>query len=560
MLLLLAITLLLGTFEGIYGRVRYSGDAISYLNMVRAIHVGDWKLAFSSYWGLGYPLLISFVTPLFPATPAGEWVAVHVLNLVILVATFCSFYLLVGTAMRLVGSDTILADTRKHIFLLLGSFAIFLSIELTMDNISRIGPDLLVSGLVFAACAMLLKLADRPTTKGALTLGAILGLGFVVKAIFLPLTLVFAFTVFVALWKKRPRFRYLALVLAAAGVFAVPYVGGLSWAAGHFTYGDAGPLNYAWNVNKLEPGGLWQGQPPGYGTPIHPAKMVSESPHVYLFDGPFAVTFSPFFNPPYYYQGYRRFFSLKAQIHEFAGNVFRLVKVLRFQFVLYAVILAWILARVASSKSEPRSKPALKLWPLLFISLAGTGTYLLVFLEARYVASFLAMTLLVLLLSVAKQDTSNSRRPVLIALLLLCCIGTLVANAHDSDRDLFGHFRRHELFSDDPQWKAAIYLRQNGLHPGDKVAIMSDLVSATRSTWSYIDDVQIVGILGGSLLETQTLDFDTFWHSSAETQRLTLDNFHHTGARAVVALTKPDGIDAPGWNAIPGTNYWVYKF
>jgi len=100
---MLALSLLLGIFEGIFGRQGYSGDAICYLNIVRAIHAGDWKLAFSSYWGFGYPLLLSVVTPLFPATPAGEWIAVHMINVVVFVATFLSFFWLVCVAARSAG-------------------------------------------------------------------------------------------------------------------------------------------------------------------------------------------------------------------------------------------------------------------------------------------------------------------------------------------------------------------------------------------------------------------------------------------------------------------------
>ena len=567
LLLMFGVTLALGVFEGVYGRVRYSADAINYLNIVRAIHIGDWKTALNSYWSLGYPLLISIVTPLFPASPSGEWVAVHLLNVLILAATFFSFYWLVVTAVSSSSASGILANDNSERMLLVGAWAIFLSIELTMDNVSRVGPDLLVSCLVFAAIALLIKLKDSPSIGSALALGVVLGAGYIVKAIFLPLILVFALTVLLVLWKSRPRFRYLAVMLAAAVIFAVPYIAGLSWAAGHKTYGDAGPLNYAWNVNKLEPGGLWQGQPPGYGTPIHPATMVSLSPHVYLFDGPLAVTFAPFFDPPYYYQGYRRFFSLKAQVRELGGNVLRLFKMIRFQFVIYLLLLFWILSRSAPAQPASGRQILTQLWPLLLISAAGTAMYLLVYLEARYIASFLAMMLVLLLLMViqryppAQQKSAFLQRPTAFVLLMLIgCGATLIATQRDSDRDVLGHALRHQLFLNDDQWKAGIYLRQHGLHPGDKVAIMADLVSATRSTWAYMDDVQIVGILGGSLLETQTADFDAYWHAAPDKQRQILEQFHHTGARLVLAMSKPEEVNAPGWEPVPGTKYWVYRF
>jgi hypothetical protein len=556
-LVLLIVSVLLGALEGVYGRVHYSADAINYLNIVRAIHLGEWKLAFNSYWGFGYPLLLALVTPLFPSTPSGEWIAIHVLNVLIFATTYLSFNLLVFTAARVAGLGPVLADAGRQTLLIVGAFAIFLSIELTMDNVSRVGPDMLVSCILFLAVAQLLRLKEQPSAKRALGLGELLGAGFIVKAILLPMSIVFACVALVMLWKQRPRFRWVALTLAATAVFAIPYIAAMSRAAGHFTYGDSGPLNYAWNVNKLEPGGLWQGEPPQFGKPLHPATMVSVAPHVYIFDGPFAVTFGPFFNPPYYYQGYRKLFSAKAQIRALGGNIFRLCKVLRFQCVLYGLVICWLLTR--SQTSSPRTTDR-TLWPILLIAIIGTGTYLLVFLEARYIASFLAMALAVLLLAVVRQNIAETQRRILMALLLLACCTTLALNAKDPDRDVIGHWKQHQLYSNDEQWKAGLALRQMELHPGDKVAVMADLVSATRSTWAYIDQFQIVGILGGSLQETQTVDFDTYWHAPPEAQKQMLESFHHTGARAVVAIARPDGVTAPGWVAVPGTAYWVYRF
>jgi hypothetical protein len=565
--MMFAVTLLLGAFEGVFGRVRYSGDAINYLNIVRAIHAGDWKLALNSYWGLGYPLLISIVTPLFPSSPTGEWVAIHVLNLAILAATFFTFYWFALAAVRSSALKGVITGTISERLLLIGAFCIFLSIELSMDNVSRVGPDSLISCIVFAVAALSMNLMDNPTAGSALALGTLLGIGYIVKAIFLPLGLVVSCIALVILWKKRPRFRYLALLAAPAAALSILYIAGMSWAAGYKTYGEAGPLNYAWNVNKLEPGVMWQGIPPGYGTPVHPTKLVSLSPHIFLFDGPFPVTFGPFFNPPYYYQGYRHFFSLRRQIHQLAGNIFRFLRILRFQFVIYALVLGWLIRRPNKGSGLSGLRIAFHFWPLFLISLAGTSMYLLVMVEARYVASFLAMVLLVLLLIVIARESPVDPQPasprlpaMLLCLLLLGCGATLIANQNDGDRDVLGHALHHELFLNNEQWKTGLYLRQTGIHPGDKVAVMADLVNASRSTWAYMDDLQIVGILGARLFETETADYDVFWHSSPEVQRQLLENFHSAGARVVVALSKPSDVQAEGWESVPGTGFWVYRF
>ena len=401
------LALVLGIFEDIYGRTQYSGDAISYLNVVRAIHGGDWKLALSSYWGLGYPLILSAVTPLFPATASGEWYAIHLVNLLIFVLTFLIFFWLVLTAARASSFAFLLAEERATRLILIGSLAIFLSLELSLDNPSRVGPDMLVSCLVFVASALLLKLNTTPTAWTSLAAGATLGAGFVVKSIFLPITFLFALIAILALRKRLSALRYIALMLITSAIFSVPYIKAMTWSAGHFTWGDSGPLNYAWNVNKLEPGGLWQGWPPQFGTPIHPAKMTHVKPNIYLFDGPFAVTFPVFFNPPYYYQGYRRLFSPKAQIHAIGGNILRLVRFLDLQFILYGLVILWFLSRTQSKQGHWRR--LLSLWPLLLLAIAGISVYMLVVLEARYIASFLGILMLVLLFAVVANQVSAPR-------------------------------------------------------------------------------------------------------------------------------------------------------
>jgi hypothetical protein len=198
---------------------------------------------------------------------------------------------------------------------------------------------------------------------------------------------------------------------------------------------------------------------------------------------------------------------------------------------------------------------------VLLISICGTLVYLLVILESRYIASFVAMLLLVLLfVIVAKNAAAERIGSALVWILVIGCALNLLANEKDPVRDVLGNAVHHRLFYNEDQWKAGLYLQQMGLQPGDKVAIVSDLVGASLSTWAYMDKLQIVGILGGSLLESQTMDYDAFWNSSLEQQQVILGNFRGVGARVVVSISEPLGVGATGWEAVPGTRFWVYRF
>jgi hypothetical protein len=570
LLLLMVVALLLGTLEGIYGRVRYSGDAISYLNVVRAIHAGDWKLAFNPLWGLGYPLVLAAITPLFPQSAAGEWIALLSANLAILAASFCSFYFLVLTVVRTRAYAWIMEDRRAQRLLILGAFTIFLSVELSMDNVSRIGPDLLLSSLVFAASACLVKLREKPTIGAAIALGAISGFGFLVKNIFLPLTIVFAGLVLLASWRNRAALRYSVALLASAAVLMLPYMYGLSWAAGHRSLGESGSLNYAWHVNHLEPSpAFWQGGPPIDGYPIHPPQQALLKPPVYLFPTPFPVTFAPFFNPPYYYQGYHPFFSLKNQLHAFARNGFYLLGILKTQYIAMALAACILIIRPARPRALSWLRSNASVHSLIALSSAGLLIYLMVWVEARYVASFWAILLLVawFWMLAAQRDMSgrNSFRPsrsLIFSIFILGCAATLLANQHDEDRNVLGNALHHKTMLNSQQWRAGLYLRRIGMAPGDKVATISDIESAIRCTWAYIDNLRIIG-----QLDTDTVidpaasnDSEAFWHSSTQDRSRILEIFHRAGARLVFAQFKPVGVNAEGWQHIPETDYWIYPF
>src|SRR5580658_3122539 len=51
------LVLILGALEGWYRRTDFSTDAISYLDISRAIPLKDWKMIFNPLWSVGYPLL-----------------------------------------------------------------------------------------------------------------------------------------------------------------------------------------------------------------------------------------------------------------------------------------------------------------------------------------------------------------------------------------------------------------------------------------------------------------------------------------------------------------------
>jgi len=517
--------------------------------------------------GLGYPLLLSAWLPIFPSGPGWEWIGILCLNLLILTASFYCFYRMALLAFALVQGEAYTAGSRTERFLLMAAFPIFLSIEVVIDNVSRVSPDMILACLIFACVGSLLAMLRQPSGKTAAVLGLLLGFGYTVKGIFLPLSLAFLAMEAAILWRKRGAMKLIAATMLSLAVLAMPYAAAISWAYGRPTLGEVGPLNYAWFVNGLQVNVFWEGGPAQFGQPLHPPLQAGDHPAMYLFDGPHEVTFAPWFNPPYYYQGYRRFFQLSRQVAEIKRDLRDLFNVLFRRLVLYVLLLG-ILWRWRKSPRQPNIlPPLLKIWSVIAIAIFGMAIYVFVELVPRLIGSFIGLLLLALcLVTVGSSEESFERAfpPKLRAAILVLLLGASLANfaAQRGNPEILplDHFVSHQTFLNSSQWKAGHYLLQTGLHPGDKVAWIAGSNEITHCTWAYLDHLRIIGEVGGESRNPPQDDPAEFWQLAPAERRQKLEIFHPAGARLVLALHTPTGVDLTGWENIPSTSYWIYRF
>ena len=128
----LLVALLFGGFEAHYGRSDYSQDAVCYLTLTHALEHHQWMLAGNSVWSVGYPVLILTAEQFTNHTPLAEWHAIHVLDLVILTATFLSFLFFLDSA-----SEEPPSAPRSNLALLTVALSIFVSIELAINLVSE---------------------------------------------------------------------------------------------------------------------------------------------------------------------------------------------------------------------------------------------------------------------------------------------------------------------------------------------------------------------------------------------------------------------------------------
>jgi hypothetical protein len=540
-----------GALEAWFGRPELLGDDISYLDVANGIQAHDWRAALNPLWSIGYPLLLSCFKPFFAPTLHGELTAVFALNLVIYLAAWLSFLFFLKTAATFRVPHSSRRDEWDRAAALIPAACIFLCTQLCFGRVSSIGPDQLVTCLFFLASALVLRFIVQPSARNGILLGLTLGLGYIVKAVFLPLSVILLAT---ALLPYRRRLRPAIALSAPLALLALmlPYAAGLSWAIGRATIGESGALNYAFHVNQLPHWMGWQGGPPRLGHPLHPVHLLRQHPAVFGFGEPFQVTYPPQFAMPYWYDGYRHFFSPVNAVRAIATNLHELEKVLHESTFF---VLAWLFAAtllIYATFSRPGligRVEARGAWPFYLPSLFGIILYLQVHLEGRYIAAFVAILTMLPFLVCARLRPRMSR----LALPLLV-VGTLTNLFHQFEPAL--HRGAPETGG---QWTIAQYLIHSGLQLNDKVASVSTL-NDIRCTWAYAARLHIVADIGNDAYspQDQQQDFNLFWTDPAIQQDV-LRLFRQQGAIAVIVPHAQSNALTAAWQSIPGTDAWLLR-
>ncbi len=554
------VVLLLGALEGWFGKTDsgdlYGSDAVQYLDCARAITRHDWHSALNPLWSQGYPTLLALTHALFPHAAqngiqpsiAADWLTTRLLNLAIFAFCWLTFSLLLAELNRLrpLSRLTLVAAT-----------ATFLTAQIGLDQVSRVGPDQLVAALFFLACALILRLSRSPTNRVAALLGLTLGVGFLVKAAFLVLGCVVLAVTFIAL-SKRSR------ILPAAAVFiaiVLTYGAALSHAVGHPTLGEAGSLNYAWHVNRLAKWVHWQGgadpadkawpkpsiarfahwqtDPPDFGTPTHPSQQLGADPTVLVFNAPVQATYTPYYDPAYFYQGYHHLFRWRYQLIALAKTLADLAEVLLTQPITYALALILFFS-FAACKRTFRT-----LWPIATCAAMGIAFYLPVHLEGRYLSAFLALLALVILTNL--EPTAKHRTVLLSLFLVAATLGLLRTQA-----PLWSRAAHRWSPSANPEWRTAQAVQLAGPPRGSHIGMIS-WTPNLHADWAYLSGLRITSEIATGPDEA------AFWAASPAQQAAILERFHQAGAIAVLTHDPPRN-QRSEWQQLPNAPMWIHRF
>lgn len=568
--LLLLGLFLAGTLECWYGRTDkgavYGSDAVQYLDMSRALISGDWKLAMNPLWGLGYPLLLTGLRPAFPAGMAGDLLSVRMLNVAIFGATWLSFWYLIQ-GLKPVLKTGWRGQQNLPVFALI---CVFAATQICIDRVSRVGPDQLVACLFFLTCGLLARMARKGNLGLAILCGLTLGFGYVTKQAFLPLG-IFAFLEMSALLRRGTvRMGQIAASVAIFGAIVVLYASGMSAGMGRRTLGEAGSINYAWDVNRLAKWVHWEGgtetaeqawpkasvarftgwtaHPPDFGKPIHPTQILGSDPKIYSFGEPFAVTYAPYYNPPWFYEGYRHFVNWRYQAVSLAYNLVQLAQIVFGHPTFYAAGIAILLL---GFRRRDAWKPWLtEQWPVWLFAAAAVALFLPVHLEGRYIAPALAVLIVVPLVGMLMRlpELSSRSRNAIVSIFLLGALLEAAVSERFNLRRLSGHDTTDEA----AEWQAAGLLKQAGLGAQPRIGVIG-WEPNVHCDWAYMAGLRITGEIATAQ------DWKQFWDLSPQSQQQVLERFRSTGASAVVVWNKPDSPTVTGWERLGNLPVWLYR-
>ncbi len=546
------IMLLFGGLEGWYGKTDsgdvYGSDAVQYLDIARNLTAHNWHSVLNPLWSQGYPALLAFTHTLLPITPEGDWLTTRLLNFLIFAFCWFTFCLLLAELNRL---------RQLSSAILLAATTVFFTAQVCLDQVSRVGPDQLVAALFFLACVLLLRLRRAPTNTLAALLGLTLGVGFLVKAVFLVLGCAILAVTFLALRQRRR-------VLPSAAIFAaivLLYGAALTHAVGRPTLGEAGSLNYAWHVNRLakwvhwqggaEPGdkawlrssiarfAQWETNPPDFGTPTHPTQQIGTSPTILIFNAPVQATYTPYYDPAYFYEGYHHFFRWRYQLIALGKNTADLLQVLLTQPITYALFLILI----SSFSGFVRSVRLV--WPLALCAAMGVALYLPVHLEGRYLSAFLAVLALLLLVQL---EAKRKHRTALLAILFF----SAVVGIGRSQAPIWSRAVHRWSPCSNAEWRTADAVLAAGPARGSQIGMIS-WTPNLHADWAFMAGLRITGEIATGPDEA------AFWASSAARQTAILEIFHQAGATAVLTQDPPRNINSQ-WQQLPNAPIWIHRF
>ena len=541
MAFLRAACIALALIHATFARRILDPDGSSYLDIAKAYLRHDWPQALNSYWSPLYSWLLALCLAIFrPGIRWQLWIP-HLISFVAFLAMIAAWEWLLREYRRLTGPP---AHPR---LINAASYLTLAWVGLKLNGMSFTSGDILVTDLLIVCAALLIRIYRTPLSRrNYLLIGLTLGFAFLTKAALL--TAIPVILLGLLILTRQPTRTALA-TMALLAVIA-PFITALSLHQHRFTLGDAGPVNYSWQVTGMSVEGYKEEAHSAGPAARHPLKVLLDYPRVLsLADHP--VGWYPLhFDPAWWSEGYpvrldpaRQFFILGNNLTYSAS-------------ILIQSPTLWLAALCAIAAFRPVRRTLAILWFLWLPALALTGAYCLVYVLPRYIAGPFALLSFALLAAAWNVRLSPPLTKLAALLLLTLPIPVLWNELIGIPTTYLQLTFTHAMPWEFHNAQIADHMKGQGLHPGDKVAYIGNALSAA---WVVLDDAQIVAFIPtrtthddskpGRPLQYSFRKTDAFWRATPAEQQQALDAFRAAGAQWAIADEVPEWAETSGWKS-----------
>lgn len=535
---LLCGSLLLGAILAINGD-SFGGDGISYLDMGDALFGGHWKAILNGLWSPLYPALLGFTRYFIKSSMHWEPLTIQLANFAIYAAALFSFQFFWEELLKLCrvpASQHTRYETLSDVQFWILGYAIFLFVHL--DSVTSTTPDMLLSSFVLLSSGLVIKIRLRgPSVRHSCLLGLSLGLGYLGKAVMLPLSGVFlAITALLT----RPRRLSLSYSLVSLFVFVAlvfPYIFEMSQEKGRFTLGEAGALNYGWHVNGL-PFVHWHGGDPRFGRPVHPTRQIYSSPAVFEFATSDTETYPPWYAPSVWMEGFRLNLNSRDQFAALKRNLRAYLGILRTQGALVVGILVlW----GTSKRLSQIPLEFLARWYVWGPAATAFVLYALVWVESRYLSPFLMLTWGAMLATVRLPKGRSSWH--LVRLVTITVASILAIQTVDLTRK--NMIEARELAKAEMQ--IAEGLSTKNILPGCKIAVID---AKLGEDWQKLLRVSVIA-------EIPAEEQEKFWSLAPAERARVFEVLQKNGSTALIVPGIPKRRSTDGWERIGNSQAYL---
>ena len=519
-----------------------NGDAMTYIEIGESFINGRFSALANLTYSPGYPVLLGFAESILKTNPLNELQTLKIVNFFCFLLGMAACDALMTLVRRELKRCEAAGQTPLPTWMFNAlCYSMFLVAGLVLVRLRLLNPDMLILALVLLVAAVILRIRESPASYGRYAeLGLTIGIGYLSKSFFFVFSPVFfLLAAFCSESFRRAIPRVLVAVLVTL-IISAPLIAALSHRLGRFTYGELGRHVYA----------LWIS---GEGVPIHP-KVINENPKtvLYRYGAQYDVkcTKPSGFDNCYWYEGFKPVFNLRVQAPIIAKNVVSVF--LQAPWLLLIgiwYVFQWRLGHIRIGHVRP---PSIFV-ALSTISVAGMALYCLLNVELRYIASFLFLGFVALVMSIRLPERKPRFRRLMLgsSLALTCFLMGLVAYSmvDQSRRSLIsenGKLSYKEAFQEDLAVKD--FLQEQGIVQGDEIAV----IGSPPVNWARMAGVRIVA---------EAPKTDQALSASTEQKEAWLAALRQQGIRAIVVKdARFNNASAPAWALVPGArDYFVYR-